>query len=219
MGIFINSAVASCEQPAILPLFWDQEYPVLLTGVLSSFWICFQSKANFLFCTFFPLYYSTCHCCSFNICFAKTTLKVLFFLPLTSFLVLIQVDQEPFSSNLLIFLGEFRFFFNLNSKYFLQYFSKLFVLVGIITVCSDVPEICSLKIKNVSLQLCLLFTILFNINWVSLRCSIQSNFCIMSAGWKLISGGKVLIVEPKKSKSSERDEGISAGTWEVEDWR
>lgn len=31
MGIFIESAVASCDQPAILSLFWDQEYLVLLT--------------------------------------------------------------------------------------------------------------------------------------------------------------------------------------------
>lgn len=201
MGIFIESAVASCDQPAILSLFWDQEYLVLLTWVLSSSWICFHSKAHFLFCTFFPLYYLACNCCSFNIHLAKTALKMLFFLPLISFLVwlLIQVGQKPFSSNLLIFLGEPRFFFfYLHSKDFLQYFSKLFVLVGIITVYPDMPEICSLKIKKVSLQLCLLFTILFNINWVSLRYSIQSYFCIMGAGWKLISVGTVLIVEPPK---------------------
>lgn len=120
MGIFIKSAVASCDQPAVLSLFWDQEYLVLLAWVLSSSWICFHSKAHFLFCTFFPLYYLACHCCSFNIHLSKTALKMLFFLPLISFMVwlLIQVGQEPFSSNLLIFLGEPRLFFRLTFKVF-----------------------------------------------------------------------------------------------------
>lgn len=119
MGIFINNTVASCDQPAILLLFWDQEYLVLLTWVLSSSWICFLSKAHFLFCTFFPLYYQTHHCCGFNIRLSKTALKMLFFSPLISLLVwlFIQVAEEPCSYNL-IFLSESRFFFLLEFKVF-----------------------------------------------------------------------------------------------------
>lgn len=104
-----------------------------------------------------------------------------------SFLVwlFIQVGQEPCFSNFLTLLGHSRWYFLLMmyiQSIFLQYFSNLFVLVGSITVFLDTLEICSLKIKKVSLQSCLLFTLLFNINWVSLRYSDESHFYIVDGG-------------------------------------
>jgi len=91
------------------------------------------SKAHFLFCTVFLLYYLTCcyHC--FHILLAKAAPKMLFYLPLISFLVwlFIQVGQEPCSADSLTLLGD--------SRCFLFYWGctfKAFSVILLQTFCS-----------------------------------------------------------------------------------
>lgn len=108
----------------------------------------------------------------------------------------------------------FFFIYDVHSKPFLQYFSKLFVLLGFITDFLDTPDICSLKIKKVSFQSCLLFTLLFNINWVSLRYSDESHIYVVDSGHG--SAGSTQEKQTKSERCGDLWGRLRGGQLEVE---